>query len=204
NAGYHELSQLSTLIQTKGWKTVTLEILEQYTENVVSILSLENSHVHTLLGEQKIVQAKEYLTEWSGEFTDFYVGINAQYLSRNSAITNNLRRLMANQPIDLVAIHNVVYLKDTDYLAYECLQAMKAGRRWDVPERPGNDGRYLQTAEQMMAAHEQFFPEAITNIEKIVAACEVSFQFDEPILPAYPVPNSESASAYLESICREN
>lgn len=204
NAGYHELSQLSTLIQTEEWSTVPFNVLIEHTKNVVAILSLENSHVHTLLREQKIVQAKEILVEWVKRFPDFYIGVNEQYLSRYPAITNNFRHLVTDESFNLVAIHDVVYLRESDYLAYECLQAMKAGRRWSIPETSNNDGRYLQSKEQMITAHERFFPEAITNIEKIVATCEVDFQFGEPILPAYPVPSGESASAYLKKICQEN
>src|SRR5690625_4077111 len=204
NAGYHVLSQLSTLIQTEEWSTVPFNVLIEHTKNVIVILSIENSHVHTSLREQKIVQAKEILVEWVKRFPDFYIGVNEQYLSRYPAITNNFRHLVTDESFNLVAIHDVVYLRESDYLAYECLQAMKAGRRWSIPETSNNDGRYLQSKEQMITAHERFFPEAITNIEKIVATCEVDFQFGEPILPAYPVPSGESASAYLKKICQEN
>src|SRR5690625_4966835 len=153
--------------------------------------------------EQSIVAAQEYIQKRTKPFTDIYLGIDAKFLKEHRIVFNNLRHLINDPTIKPVAIHDVVYLNETDYLAYECLQAMKAGRRWAIPEVVESDGRYLLSSEEMFTLHESFFPEAIRQTVEIVGKCDVTFDFDRRILPSYPVPDGLLASQYLQKICQE-
>jgi len=204
NAGYRELIQLSTLIQVEKLRAVPWELLQRNLKNVIVIVQLNDGHVYTLLLEQEIVAASHYLQAHVEHFTDVYLGIDATFLTKQPIVYKNLHHLIDNITIPLVAIHDVVYLKETDYLAYECLQAMKVGRRWAIPEKIASDGRYLQSSEQIVAAHTQFFPEAVKRTAEIVKKCHVSLNFHQQLLPSYPVPDNISASQYLKNICQEN
>lgn len=203
NAGYKQLVQLSTFIQSEQIEALPWNMLQTGSDDLIVIVKLKGGYLQTLLAEQKIVAATQYFTERTEGLKQVYLGIDALFLRNHQVVYQNLRTLLKDPSIVPVAIHEVVYLHREDYLAYESLQAMKVGRRIAITEQEEGDKRYLLSKEEMITLHEQIFKEAIERTEAIANMCQVTFDFNQRILPAYPVPEDISTTQYLQQICIE-
>ncbi|MGF7014355.1 DNA polymerase III subunit alpha [Ornithinibacillus bavariensis] len=206
NNGYKNLVKLTTTIQRNGKNEIEKELLGKFTEHLVGILPVKKGQVERLIMSTTYDHVEEFLTSWKSIFTvdDFYLGISHYGQEQDQLLVNGMRAYHNAYHTKVVAIHDVRYLMEKDVKAYECLQAMKYGKSWN-----GTTANYTSQFHQLLSQQEmeQLFsawPEALYRTEEIVSKCNVSFDFDSRMIPAYPVPNGLDAHDYLSKLCWEN
>src|SRR5699024_1090305 len=64
--------------------------------------------------------------------------------------------------------------------------------------------RYLRSTSEMTELFSSFWPEVIHETESVKEKCTVTLEFDQKLLPRYPVPEELDAHTYLEKWCWKN
>jgi DNA polymerase-3 subunit alpha len=201
NAGYQELVKISTYVNQKKINEIDPEQINIDTKNIIAIFPLQEIREVNWINTEE-----DSITSWMEIkhqlFSDWYIGITSRDM-KDKMILEALQALSGKLNVKFTALHDVRYLNEHDYMAYECLQAMKQGVTWEGKRKFGNAENHLASSEEM----EEFFsswPRLLKETERIKDSCSVSFDFDQRRLPSFPVPDGSSAFEYLQEICREN
>ena len=200
NTGYEELIKISTHIQVN--QQCSLSYLKETVNNLIVIVSTETPLFKKLLLQKKLAELKIYVQQIR-EITDsenFYVGVEA-YEREAMTVMEHLKEFSSLYETKTVALHDVRFLEEKDELSYDCLQAMKNNEKWDYTKRNNHlTKRHLRSKQEIAAAFAAY-PEFVTRTEEIVGKCHVTFDFNQQLLPSFPVPTSESAHEYLKKLC---
>ncbi len=191
NEGYKQLIALSTNINTNGNAEVKKSLLKTYTNNIVGILPATS-----FMEKSSSEELMTYISSWSSLFSrdDFYVGVDRRSLD----IIQSLQSLS----IPLTGIQEVRYLHENDDIAYDCLQSIRYGEKWDGTKiNPKNKQLHFSTKEEMESLFQYIAPEALANTERIKEKCNLEIDMNERYIPSFPVPNSLTADDYLKQLC---
>lgn len=202
NTGYKNLLRISTAIQLNE-EQCTYDWLASFTEGLIGILSTEAHRLRHLIVEEKISDARQFIANVKRLFhpDDFYIGVEKHNAMTNTSL-EAIKRFIKKEQLQATALHDVRYLKENDYISYDCLQQMKHNESWK-PEKisPHIKGRHLRSSEEM-ESNFSLWPELITETNVIANKCTLSVSFDEPLLPRFPTPDGKSAYEYLVERCR--
>ncbi|UJL45050.1 DNA polymerase III subunit alpha [Virgibacillus sp. NKC19-16] len=207
NVGYQSLVKISTHMQRLRMTSIGVEELLDYAEGLVCILPATNRKLATLLETENHDNVMAYLSEWRNlvQQGDFYLGVQDHGMEHEQRIQKPLKAFHERYNIPVVAINDVRYLNEKDDIAYDCLQAMKNGDRWEMQITDTEAGqKHLRSSFEMEQLFSSFWPEVIKEAEAIVEKCNVTFDFNRRMIPSYPVPEELNAHTYLEKICWEN
>ncbi|WP_164668387.1 DNA polymerase III subunit alpha [Virgibacillus doumboii] len=207
NDGYKNLIKISTRIQLSQKNSIELSELEKYSSHLICILATIDTKMETLLLTETHDKIKAYLdTSW-GMFQqgDFYLGIQNHGLETERKVNNSVKAFHEIYQVPAVAWNDVRYLNEKDDIAYDCLRAMKQDKKWSLKiTDPSIRQRHLRSTAEMEEVFHAYWPEAISNTEKIKNQCHVIFDFEKRMLPSYPVPDQLDAHTYLEKLCWTN
>jgi len=204
NTGYKNLMRLSTLLNIEDQSGIQFKQLVDFTDHLICILPINNDKLFQLLSEKRLESILKYLSRWKSLFQegDFYIGVQDDYIVNDSAVSQTLQTLYNSYHIPVVAINDVRYLHERDFLAYDCLQAMKYGKRWTPSSLTSKtDKRYFRSQQDMSSYFKETLPYAILATEEIAQKCNISLENNELMLPAYPVPHHLDAHSYLKQLC---
>ncbi|RDW16328.1 DNA polymerase III subunit alpha [Oceanobacillus arenosus] len=204
NHGYNALVKLSTELQLAQRNAIDFTEMHAFTENLICILPAANPSIADLLLGATYDQVAAYVNRWQEAVRSdgFYLGIQA---NESAELVRSLQAFHEQYDIPVVAVNDVRYLEEKDAIAYDCLQAIKHGNRWGMQIADATSrNKHLRSASEMEARFADNWPEVLQETEKISAKCEVTFDFNQRLLPSFPVPNGISADAYLEQLCKEN
>ncbi|AXI09675.1 DNA polymerase III subunit alpha [Oceanobacillus zhaokaii] len=204
NQGYKALVKLSTNLQLGQEHTIDFKDLHTYTEHLICILPVVNQTLEGLLLDHPFEHAAAFVNRWQEEILsgDFYLGIQA---TGDIELTRSLKAFHEQYNITVVAINDVRYLDEKDAIAYDCLQAMKHGNSWGMQlSDPRSRQKHLKSTNEMEAIFAGVWPEVLQETENIKSRCQVTFDFDQRLLPSFPVPEGLTANDYLEQLCTEN
>lgn len=201
NQGYQHLMQLSTHIQTSENKNSTFAQLNNYTQDVIGIYPAKN--MTNQFENQSFEQIDEYIKRWEQLFgrNDFYLGVEDHGETREGKLHQVIQDFSIQRQAPVVAINDVRYLDSKDDHAYDCLQAMKNGQGWVPNSEPSMQNYHLRSVEEM---NNLLWPEALHATNVIMDKCNLELNFDERLLPSFPVPENMDAHAYLEKLCWRN
>ncbi|WP_028783441.1 DNA polymerase III subunit alpha [Thalassobacillus devorans] len=203
-SGYKNLLKLSSYIQSEDSKKVDLEFLHNYTSGVISVLPAGGSPVAHYLETGNDNAAHDFLTEWSAIFepSSVYLGIEDHNLERERRLHDKLRQFVTAHGARAVALQDVRYLQQEDAQAFDCLTAMREGRRWSPGDmKIENKERHLRTAVEMQQLFSDWWPDILTETERLADQCRVDLPLNEHRIPSYPVPEGKTADEYLKEIC---
>jgi DNA polymerase-3 subunit alpha len=202
NNGYQQLIKLSTKIQECEWPSIGIEELAGLTTDLICIFPANNRDLEMLLLSETHDKVATYLSKWQALFAhgDFYLGIQEHGLKNERSIHNPLKAFHEQSQIPVAAINDVRYLDEKDVVAYDCLQAMRKGKQWgyQIDHRMGH--HHLRSLEEMDILFASW-PEVLEETVAIESKCQVIIDFDQQMLPSFPVPNQMSAHDYLEKLC---
>ncbi|WP_156291448.1 DNA polymerase III subunit alpha [Oceanobacillus salinisoli] len=204
NEGYQNLVSLSSKIQFSQQTTIGIELLSEYTSQLIGILPANNNAIADMLLHQPYDQVDAYITRWRVLFEtgDFYLGVQADY---NDQLVQSLKAFQETSKIKVVSICDVRYLDEKDDMAFDILQAMKKGNQWTMKlSSPTVKQRHLRSEAEMEQYFQSVWPEVLEATEVIKEKCHVTFDFEQRLLPSFPVPEDMDADQYLEKICWEN
>src|SRR5699024_2053006 len=119
-----------------------------------------------------------YVQRWMRVFgeDDFYLGIQDHGLAEERKIQTPLKAFHETYKIPVVAINDVRYLYEKDVIAYDCLLAMRNGKRLNPNKlNPALKHRHLRSVSEMEDLFGSFWPEVLTTTETIKNKCNVQF-----------------------------
>lgn len=126
-----------------------------------------------------------------------YLGLTAGELG------GSLQQFAETQKLPLLALSQVSYLNPTDAFTQKVMAAIKSGQQLNFRDPTLMDAGpdWLTPADQAAAPFAQL-PEALTNLEALVARCQVTIEFKQPQLPHFPTPDNQPAATYLASLAQ--
>lgn len=205
NRGYEQLAQLSTYIQTNNYETISFESVSTYiNEHTICIYHAINPYFTELCNDHMYEKVSEYIDQWKHVVQDdnFYIGIQDHGKSKERTMTNHVRHLYTTTSTQVVALQDVRYVHAHDEEAYHCLQAMDRGELLEESkEKKTVRRRYVRSQEEMEQLFTEVFPEALAATADIARKCDVTFDFNNVHMPAFPVPEDERADTYVRTLC---
>lgn len=202
NEGYKQLISLSSSFHLHDQK-LSLEDLEKEGGDLIAILPVISSKLKEFL-LSSLEEARDYILNWQKAFSkgNFYLGVSNHGEKEERDLDGHIKTFHQSYDIPLVALQDVRYLKEDDYLAYDCLLAMKDGRTWSKDTiSPKVRQRYLKSKEEMQATFKHTWPEALENNARIAEQCNVKLNFHKAIMPTYPLEHHIDAFAHLKQLC---
>ncbi|HLQ96177.1 MAG TPA: DNA polymerase III subunit alpha [Pseudogracilibacillus sp.] len=203
NKGYQHLIALSTAIQLNN--ACTLSLLEDHQEDLFCIVSSSDPAVDQWItqGSYTALQQLYETLKASISAKNLYLGMEFYKETDNSAFVEKVRSIQENTSFTLVAHHDARYAEQNDQLSYDCLQAMKQGKKWQPsPDKNIRGEHHLRSDEEMQKLFLDV-PELLEANEHIMRCCSVELNFNQRLLPAFPVPGKQSASDYLKKLCHD-
>jgi len=197
--GYKNLMKISTEIQFG--KDCTLEMLTAYCEDVICIISSQSEGLKRRFFEQNDVEFKNIIYQFQEVFNDeLHISVE-RYQESDDELMDVIKHYTKTESFSAVAIHNVRYLQQKDFLTYDCLQAMKHNEKWDRENAfEHNQQLYLRSHDEMVKIFARW-PEVVENSIKIANECQVDLSFGDYHLPIFPVPREQTATEYLRIQC---
>jgi len=206
NIGYQELIKLSTFIQIHEKQAVEFKKLKAHSEGLICILPVKGQ-LATDFQIKSYDEIDIYLKPWIEMFTvdDFYLGVHPSELETERELHDKVKAFHHTYGVSVTAISDVIYLDEKDTIAFDCLQAMKRGKQWDMVLSDSTlKNRHLLSEIELKQSIGSYWPEVVEETNKISDKCAVTFDFDKRLLPSFPVPEEMPADDYLEKICFEN
>lgn len=203
NHGYQSLIRLSTFIQFHDKTSIHLMDFKDYIDQLICILPAGPGKIRTLFTDATFEHTHAYLSGWQDLFAegDVYLGMEPE---TDPHFYTTVKAFSDQYSFPAVAINDVRYLNEKTVIAYDCLQAMKDGRKWAMKiTDPSHYGKHLRPAPEMETIFSQW-PEVITETEEIASKCQVTIDFESRFIPSFPVPGQMDAHTYLKQICWEN
>lgn len=207
NKGYKALGKISTEMGVSQKTGMKLKELGPFTDNIICIMPTGNhTKLRSLLESSTHKEVLEYIESWKGIFPDgdFYLGVQNHGQEIEHAVIQSLKTFHENHQIPVVAICDVRYLKERDDAAFDCLQAMKNGDSWPMHIADSSmKKRHLRSSDEMAQLFSSW-PEVLQETDVITNKCNVEIDFNQRLLPSFPVPENIEAHEYLEKICLKN
>ncbi|RYG74897.1 DNA polymerase III subunit alpha [Lentibacillus lipolyticus] len=207
NNGYKNLIRISTFFQTTKEDKISKEQLEPFCGDLICILITETSAIGTRLLNETYNRVKAVLdAKWSMFAPDdLYLGVQDHGLDRERRVNQSVRAFQELYGTPAVLLNDVRYFDENDAIAYDCLQAMRDGKKWPMRiTDPTVKNRHFRSPAEMKELFNRDWPEVVRETERIKNRCDVTLDFSKRLLPSYPVPEHVEPHTYLENICWEN
>lgn len=204
--GYRNLIALSSRIQSLENRSLPLSEFPQFRDNLTAILPVQTSPLKSLLWKDEQEEARRFLGNIKEQAVagHFYLGIEDHGREEERKLNRLTREVAADVSAELVALQDVRYLEEEDAYAFDCLQAIREGKKWSVHKQPDTLHHHLATEQEMVRKFQGDFDDALKNTELIAERCHLELTFGRHLLPEYPVPEKGMTSdQYLEKICRK-
>ncbi|MDT6951638.1 DNA polymerase III subunit alpha [Companilactobacillus alimentarius] len=192
--GYQNLIKLSSAVMSNK-EPISLTNLQPYLNNLFVITPGSDSELTS------VSERQDYLKKLSSLLDDnsLYLGVGLY-----SEQIDNVKTIrdMSNDYLPLVALGDVRYINPDDHLAYQVVNFLRTGQRFENLEQVVESGdHYLRTAEEF----EQDFVKvdmesAIANAQKIADQCNVEIEFKETELPQFDTPMGQSSIQFLTDL----
>lgn len=199
--GYANLLKLSTLKMTMP--ELKASQLGDYLSDLVLILP-PSAEMNDLLLQGRADDAGVLIDQVKSLGIDpNALKIGVDYHSSDS-LNDMLSKLAADKQVALVADSPVEYLNAIDYFSMQVLKNIGAGEKIaNVAQLSKQVGPYwLRPATQIEAQYRQIhLADALTQVDQIVADCNVEIKKQQPKLPQFDTPNGIDSGTYLRQLC---
>ncbi len=203
-AGYRSLLKLSTLAQTTAKAGVSLKELGDEAAGLIAVTPGYAGEIEQLLLQGDKQAARSVLRTYIDTFgqKNIYLSLQKHGRTEEDDLNSALLELCELEGAEPVASNDVKFLNKEDAPVYQCLQAIKNGRKLAAAGEPekGEREHYLKPAADMAALFSDI-PAALGNTADIARRCNVEITFNRRVLPKYPVPQERAPHAYLRYLC---
>lgn len=185
NLGYQNLLAITSHIQTKD-DSFSLTDLQGLSSGLFCLATFTHLNNELLTGLQTTF------------IEHFYLKINTSHIENK----NEIEAFVKEHKLQLVIANEVRFLEKRDLASYDCLQAMKNGDLWEKNRIDlSMQNAYLLSKEEASKLYDMF-PQAIKNTERIAAECHVELEFNQQLLPKFPL-DDETSKIALKRLCFE-
>ncbi|MDA9892485.1 DNA polymerase III subunit alpha [Flavobacteriaceae bacterium] len=199
--GYHNLAKMTSMAYVNGFyyvPRIDREIIKQYKDDLIVLSGNMYGEIASKILNLGDRQAEEALQWWHSEFKDdFYIELMRHGEEGEDRANSILVKLAQQYDIPLIATNNTYYTKKEEANAHDILLCVKEGEKQATPIGRGRGFRYgfpnheyyFKSPEEMKALFNDL-PEAILNIEALVAKIEPFDLAREVLLPKFEIPES--------------
>jgi DNA polymerase III subunit alpha len=203
NQGFETLIKLSSTSALRDFQAISIKELTFCFDDVIAILPAFQANLDDLFLKQDLEKIKELLSELM-IFPNIYFGVQDHGLVKEHKVNVEVKKLSTELNVKTVAIHDVRYLHEDDYVAYDCFQYMKDGKHWSLDkDMTSSKHRHLTTVQEMEEKFLSWWPEVLANTEVIAEQCNVKLDFQNQYLPAFPTPDNLPADVFLRKQCEQ-
>jgi DNA polymerase-3 subunit alpha len=205
-SGYRNLTRLVTRSylegQHRGVPMVAPEWLDPgSTAGLIALSGGLMGDVGKALAADHADLAEQRVRHWLGVFGDrYYIEVTRTGHVGEEKVLQESLTIAAENSVPVVATNKVRFLNAADFNAHEARVCIQQGRTLADPDRPQvySEHQYFKSADDMTNLF-QDIPEAIDNTHEIVRRCNLYLKLGETYLPAFPVPESQTAEQYLRA-----
>lgn len=200
--GYSNLLKISSSIQTKSKQGLPLKWLKGYREGLIAISPGSEGIIETHIRDGNKNQAMVVLQTFKKIFSAEYFYLSLQKLKQFNEDTFNQQLLHFAQETqtEIVATNPVMYMNQSDGLAYDVLQALEIGTKLSEERKEQLRENYFKSSAEMIVAFQKN-PGVIHNSVRIAEQCDVTIEFHRRLLPKYPT--NQPADELLKQLCLE-
>lgn len=201
--GYKNLIKLISKSYLEGQKLdkplIQYDWLKTHHEGLIALSGAHMGDVgHALLAKQWDL-AKQRLDHWKTLFGDrFYLELTKLEHENEDYYLPLAIKLAKAAQIPVVATNEVCFIQEEDFEAHETRVCIHAGVTLNDASRPKlyTAKQYFRNQQEMQTLFADI-PAALENTVEIAKRCNVRLELDKTYLPAFPVPPTLSAEAYL-------
>ncbi len=221
--GYQNLLKLVSRAYLEGYyykPRMDRELLAEYSEGIIATSGCLGGHVPQLLapdasreeGNSGQVRDVDAAIETAAMYQDifgkdrFFIELHDHGLEPQQRILPDLREISQRIGAPLLATNDAHYTRREESEAHDVLLCIQTGATIDEPNRFKFDAQefYLKSASEMRAVFpDDEFPGACDNTLLIAERADVQLDFDQILLPHFPVPEGHTDVTYLEELVLE-
>src|SRR5580704_17750769 len=206
DAGYRNLVQLSSAGFLEGLQrgkpTVDMEQVARYGDGVIALTGCLASRLCSRIADGRIQEGREHVDQLIGALgrENVYFELQKNGLALQERCNEEIVRLAREMGGSLVGTGDVHYLRREDYSHHAALLCVQTKSTLAEPKiRFETNEFYLKDSAEMAEAFAAW-PEAIASTLEIAERCNVELELDRQLIPAYPVPDGETAQSYLRRL----
>ncbi len=221
--GYRNLMKLSSRAFLEGYyykPRMDKELLAEHASGIIATSGCLGGEVAQLLapdasteeGNQSAIRDFDAALAAAAAYQDifgrdnFFIEIQDHGIEAQRRIMPDLLDIARRIGAPLLATNDAHYTTADEAEAHDVLLCIQTGATKDEPGRFAFQGTdfYLKTAREMRALFpEDQYPAACDNSLLIAERCDVRLDFDQTLLPEFPVPRGETEATYLERLVFE-
>ena len=199
--GYHNLVKMTSIAYVDGFyyvPRIDRKVVQQYKEDLIVLTGNTYGEIASKILNLGDRQAEEALLWWHKEFKDdLYVELMRHNEEGEDRANTVLVRLANQYNLSLIATNNTYYTKKEEANAHDILLCVKEGEKQATPIGRGrgfrygfpNQEYYYKSPDEMKTLFKDL-PEAILNIEALVAKIESFDLAREVLLPKFEIPKT--------------
>lgn len=209
NEGYHSLVKICSRAWTEGFHNkprADHDLLRKYHKGLIALSACVGGELPQAILSGDMDKAHEVIKFYIDTFgrDNYFIELQNHRLPEEARVRPVLADLAKEYGIGLVATNDFHYVRKEDAASQEIKLCISTGKTLDDPEHFhfANDEFYCKSGEEMRSILGGY-EGAIENTARIAERCNVTFTFGEHKLPAFDVPEGETAKTYLRKLCEK-
>ena len=191
NQGYHNITLLLSMAYQQGYVDLPLvekAWLAEYNEGIIVLSGGRSGDVGKALLKENVKEAENLTAFYQQYFPNhFYFSICRTGRADEERYISAVVPFANQKGIPIVAVNDVVFLKEDDFEAHEIRVAIHDSYTLDDPKRPKkySPQQYFRSEEEMCRLFADL-PSALENTIEIAKRCSVTVRLGEYFLPNFP------------------
>lgn len=209
NEGYHNLVKICSRAWTEGFHNkprADHDLLRKYHKGLIALSACVGGELPQAILSGDMDKAHEVIKFYIDTFgrDNYFIELQNHRLPEEARVRPVLADLAKEYGLGLVATNDFHYVRKEDAASQEIKLCISTGKTLDDPEHFhfANDEFYCKSGEEMRSILGGY-EGAIENTARIKERCNVTFTFGEHKLPAFDVPEGETAKTYLRKLCEK-
>ncbi len=209
NEGYHNLVKICSRAWTEGFHNkprADHDLLRKYHKGLIALSACVGGELPQAILSGDMDKAHEVIKFYIDTFgrDNYFIELQNHRLPEEARVRPVLADLAKEYGLGLVATNDFHYVRKADAASQEIKLCISTGKTLDDPEHFhfANDEFYCKSGEEMRSILGGY-EGAIENTARIAERCNVTFTFGEHKLPAFDVPEGETAKTYLRKLCEK-
>lgn len=209
NEGYHNLVKICSRAWTEGFHNkprADHDLLRKYHKGLIALSACVGGELPQAILSGDMDKAHEVIKFYIDTFgrDNYFIELQNHRLPEEARVRPVLADLAKEYGLGLVATNDFHYVRKEDAASQEIKLCISTGKTLDDPEHFhfANDEFYCKSGEEMRSALGGY-EGAIENTARIAERCNVTFTFGVHKLPAFDVPEGETAKTYLRKLCEK-
>ena len=208
--GYQNLLQMTTVAHLEGYyykPRVDWDLLKKHSKGLIALSGCLNGDIPEAILAGNDDRVKEMIERFQDTFgkNNFFLELQDHpTIPQQKKVNEALILLHKKYGIPVVATADTHYVNPTDNEAQDIMICIQSGKNLSDTNRLSMmDADYSMRDPKELYNIFKDIPEALENTLKIADRCQVSFDFNTPRIPSFPMPAGKKPEGYLKELCYE-